>query len=302
MLSAIAAQASYVVLPKDTHAKQTVLEFLVQKFPHISPDIWLERAKNGKLHWQDGRLIDETSSYQAGAKVFYYREVPEETKIPFAEKILFQDAHLLIVYKPHFLPVTPSGNYVNECLVHRLRIKTGIADICPAHRLDRETAGVMLFSVNPKTRHLYHELFKLKQIAKSYHALAELSPSVIKQISQQGLPLIWQVKNRLAKANPSFTMQIIDGEPNSHSVIKLIAVKQNIGLFELSPITGKTHQLRVHMQSLGMPLVNDRFYPILQPKAVDNYNQPLQLLAYQLRFIDPVTQKAHQWQIEGLRL
>ena len=234
--------------------------------------------------------------------------------MPFKEQILFQDEHSIIVYKPHFLPVTPGGNYVNECLVHRLRIATGIDTIAPAHRLDKDTAGVMLMTVNPDTRHAYHQLFLDDLITKDYQAIAKLTPALIalsqrqtpsqSQCQSQALesPIHWTVKNRIEPANPSFTMQVSDGTANSHSEISLVAVKGEYGLFELSPITGKTHQLRVHMQSLGMPLVNDRFYPVLQPKGPDNFQQPLQLLAKRLRFVDPISGRQQDISCEGLVL
>lgn len=302
MTSVRAAQPSYIVLPREVTDKPTVLSFLVSHFARIGEEVWLQRVRDGKVHWQDGTLIDEQTPYQPTARVYYYREVVAETHIPFKEQILYRDAEILIVHKPHFLPVTPSGNYVNECLVHRLRIDTGIETVSPAHRLDRETAGVMLMSLNPHTRHCYHELFKSKTITKEYQALARLTPE-LKQLADAGeleLPIRWTVKNRMKPANPSFLMQVVEGEANTHSEIALVAVQGEFGLFELSPITGKTHQLRVHMLSLGMPLLNDRFYPELLPKTADNFDQPLQLLAYRLRFEDPVTGKQHDWQVEGL--
>ena len=302
MTTVRAAQPSYIVLPRDVTDKPTVLSFLISHFARIGEEVWRQRVQDGKVHWQDGSLIDEGTAYRPTARVYYYREVVEETRIPFREQILYQDDEILIAHKPHFLPVTPSGNYVNECLVHRLRIHTGIETVSPAHRLDRETAGIMLMSLNPDTRHHYHDLFKSKTITKEYQALARLTPE-LKQKADVGelqLPIRWTVKNRMKPANPSFLMQLVEGEPNTHSEIALIAVKGEFGLFELSPITGKTHQLRVHMLSLGMPLLNDRFYPELQPKMADNFEQPLKLLAYRLRFDDPVTGKAHDWQVDGL--
>ncbi|BDM63015.1 RNA pseudouridylate synthase [Shewanella sp. NFH-SH190041] len=304
MTSVRAAQPSYVVLPRDITDKSTVLSFLISHFDRIAAEVWHQRVADGKVHWQDGSLIDASTLYRPTARVYYYREVVAETKIPFTEQILYQDDEILLVYKPHFLPVTPSGNYVNECLVHRLRLRTGIEKLTPAHRLDRETAGVMLFSVNPATRHHYHDLFKSKHITKQYQALARLTPALA-DAARHGsltLPLRWTVKNRMKPAVPSFLMQIVEGEANTHSEIALLAVSGDMGLFQLSPITGKTHQLRVHMQSLGMPLWNDRFYPELQPKAADDFSRPLQLLAYRLCFTDPVTGKAHDWQVDGLSL
>lgn len=303
-LPAKAAQPSYVVMPRVDTEPATVVEFLIQHFPRIDKSIWYQRVEDGKVHWQDGSLIDVLTPYRATARVYYYREVAKETRVPFDEIILHQDEHALVVYKPHFLPVTPSGSFVNECLVHRLRIKTGIETIAPAHRLDRDTAGIVLMTINPLCRHQYHNLFIEGQITKEYQALAKLTPELLAshRAGSLTLPLSWTVKNRLAPASPSFLMQVVEGEANSHSEIQLIEVKGDIGLFTLSPITGKTHQLRVHMLSLGMPLLNDRFYPELLPEAPDRLKMPLQLLAQRLSFIDPISGIRRDIQCQGLAI
>ncbi|MCU7996620.1 pseudouridine synthase [Shewanella glacialipiscicola] len=299
--SARAAQPSHIVLPVDTIDKTTVFAFLVQHFSRIGEEVWRQRILDGKVHWRDGSLIALDTEYRPVARVYYYREVPVETKIPFVEQILFQDDNIILAYKPHFLPVTPSGNYVNECLVHRLRLRTGIDTIAPAHRLDRETAGVILMTVSPETRARYHQLFIDGAIRKDYQAIAKLTPDIIKQYQNGSLtlPLHWTIKNRMQPSEPSFTMEIVTGEANTHSEIGLVAIKGNLGLFHLSPITGKTHQLRVHMQSLAMPLLNDRFYPNLLDRGPDNFAAPLKLMAQRLRFIDPVSGISHDIQCEG---
>ncbi|WP_394129507.1 pseudouridine synthase [Shewanella maritima] len=305
---AIAAQPSYIVLPRESELNgqhfATVLAFLQWRFAQIPAEVWLQRIERGKVHWQGGELITVASAYAPTQRVYYYREVEAETKVPFEAEILHQDEHSLIVYKPHFLPVTPGGNYVNECLVHRLRIATGIDTIAPAHRLDKDTAGLVLFSTNPDTRHLYHQLFLDGAINKQYQAVAKLSTQLMQQqqASQLVLPNHWTVKNRMKPANPSFTMAVVEGEANTHSEISLVQANAQYGLFKLSPITGKTHQLRVHMQSLGMPILHDRFYPTLQPKGPDNFAKPLQLLAQSLNFIDPITQQKRHVEVEGLSL
>jgi tRNA pseudouridine32 synthase / 23S rRNA pseudouridine746 synthase len=302
--SARAAQASYIVLPREVTDKPTVLSFLASQFERIGAQVWRERILAGKVHWQDGSLIELQTPYRATARVYYYREVTAETKVPFEEVILARTEHAILVYKPHFLPVTPSGNYVNECLVHRLRISTGIATITPAHRLDKDTAGVMLMTVNPQTRHLYHKLFIDGTICKQYQAVARLTPELQAKAraGELCLPLHWTVRNRLASAKPSFIQEVVAGEANSHSEISLVAVQGEFGLFELSPITGKTHQLRVHMLSLGMPLLNDRFYPQLQPQGTETFDAPLQLLARRLSFSDPVSGAPVAVECQGLSL
>lgn len=268
----------------------SVLEYLVIKFPDINAEIWQQRILDGKVHWHDGSLISIESPVRPQQRVYYYREVETEPVIPFKEAIVFQDEHILVAHKPHFLPVTPGGKYINECLQNRLRQKTGIDCLQAVHRLDRATAGLVMFSINPETRPRYHNLFETKKIHKTYQAIAyaiNITNNKDALIGRQ-----WQIKNRIVNGEPRFRMQIKDGDPNSYSKIRCLKQNANKALFELNPITGKTHQLRLHMQSIGWPILNDRVYPILQPESADDYSQPLQLLAKELRFTDPVTSLA----------
>jgi len=281
----ISERPSKLSLPQASAGIATVLEYLVIKFPYIDAQIWRQRMVDGKVHWHDGSLITAETPFQAQQRVYYYREVESEPCIPFKETILFQDEHVLVAYKPHFLAVTPGGMYVNECLQNRLQRSTGIDALQALHRLDRVTAGLVMFSVNPDTRHLYHQLFETRQIHKTYQAIAHI---------RDGENLVgheWRVKNRIVQGEPRFRLRVIEGEPNSDSVIRCVQQATQKALFELNPITGKTHQLRIHMQTLGWPILNDKCYPHLQPESADNYSAPLQLLAKELHFIDPITQQ-----------
>ena len=282
---AIAEYPSIVSLPQTNPGVATVLEYLIIKFPLVDAQTWRQRINDGKVHCHDGSLITALSPFKAQQRIYYYREVENEPNIPFKEKIVFQDQHILVAYKPHFLAVIPGGQYVNECLQNRLRRSTGIKTLQALHRLDRVTAGLVIFSVNPDTRHLYHELFESRQIHKVYQAIAKIN---------DGEHLIgkeWEVKNRIVRSEPRFCMCVTEGEANSHSVIRCLEQSNQKALFELNPITGKTHQLRVHMQTLGWPILNDKYYPKLQPKSDDDYCAPLQLLAKKLKFIDPLTKQ-----------
>ena len=282
----ISKYPSKLSLPQTNPGVSSVLEYLIIKFRNIRPEVWQQRVADGKVHWHDGSLITADSPFQAQQRVYYYREVESEPVIPFEEKILFQDEHILVAYKPHFLAVIPTGIYIKECLQNRLREKTGQQNLQALHRLDRPTAGLVLFSVNPATRHLYHELFSARKIHKTYQAIARINEE------EDLVGKEWLVQNRIVQSDPRFLMEMVEGEPNSHSVIRCLAQSGDKALFELNPITGKTHQLRLHMQSLGWPLLNDRFYPTLLPKDEEVYSLPLQLLAKELRFIDPVTQQS----------
>ncbi len=276
---------SSAVMSPDFRQCATVLDFLVQKYPRIPASIWRDRIVAGNVHWEDKTPVTEDSPFQLNQRVFYYREVPDEPVIPFAEQILFQDEQLLVACKPHFLPVTPGGIYVEQCLLHRLRKKTGIDTLTPIHRIDRETAGLVLFSVNPDNRGLYQRMFAEGTISKTYHGIAALGDGAPDDLRGRE----WLVENRMVEAEQWFRMTIGEGEVNARSTVRCVDLQAGRALFELSPLTGKTHQLRVHMMSLGFPLENDLFYPELQPRKPDNYDKPLQLLAKTVAFTDPVT-------------
>jgi len=282
---AIAEQPSHLSLPQTNPGVTTVLEYLIIKFPYIEAQIWHQRVADGKVHYHDQTPITAQSLFEPQQRIYYYREVENEPIIPFEESIIFQDSHILVAYKPHFLPVTPGGIYVSECLQHRLRRSTGCDALQALHRLDRATAGLVLFSTNPDTRHQYHELFQTQKIHKTYQAIAN-THSIKSIVGQE-----WDIKNHITKSEPRFRMCIAPGAANSHSVIRCLQQCDEQALFELNPMTGKTHQLRLHMQALGWPILNDRYYPTLQAQSKDDYQAPLQLLAKQLEFVDPITQK-----------
>ncbi len=289
----ISEHPSKLSLPQTNPGVATVLEYLILRFPYINAQVWQQRIADGKVHCHDGALITAESLFQPQQRIYYYREVESEPSIPFKESIIFQDQHILVAYKPHFLAVTPGGIYVNECLQNRLRHSTGIASLQALHRLDRVTAGLVIFSTNPDTRHQYHHLFKARKIHKTYQAVAKIS-STKNLLGQE-----WHVKNHIEQAEPRFRMCVTKGDANSHTVIRCLQQSTGLALFELNPITGKTHQLRVHMQALGWPILNDKYYPLLQPLSADNYLTPLQLLAKKLEFIDPITQEPRSFSYDG---
>ena len=284
---------SKLSLPQTNPGVATVLEYLVIKFPYVSERVWRQRIIEGKVHLHDGSPLSTQSLFRPQLRVYYYREVEDEPVIPFKETILFQDEHILVAFKPHFLAVTPGGMYVNECLQNRLRHSTGIETLQSLHRLDRVTAGLVMFSVNPDTRRDYHQLFETREINKTYHAIATIMNGE-NLVGEQ-----WEVKNRLVKSEPKFLMRVAEGYANSHSKIRCVEQIANKALFELNPITGKTHQLRVHMQEIGRPILNDKYYPELQPKSADNYSEPLQLLAKTLEFVDPITRRPRFFNYDG---
>ena len=211
----------------------------------------------------------------------------EEPLIPFAEKILFQNDEIVVACKPHFLPVIPGGRYVNECLLGRLQRSTGNTALTPVHRIDRETAGLVLFSANKKTRGLYHELFARGEVDKTYHALADYA--------QPQPENEWWVENRIVRGEPWCRRKVTPGPVNARSHIRLIEAREQRARFALTPVTGKTHQLRIHMSGLGFAIINDRYYPELQPQAADDFEHPLRLIAKGLKFRDPLSGAAMEF-------
>src|SRR5690606_8220866 len=216
----------------------------------------------------------------------------DEPTIPFAESVLHVDAHLVVADKPHFLPVTPSGGFVRETLLARLVRRLGNPDLVPLHRIDRETAGLVLFSANPATRDAYQSLFRLRRIRKHYEAIAPALPGL-------KFPLVRA--SRLEAGEPFFRMNEVDGVSNSETRIDVVGRAGMSWRYTLEPVTGRKHQLRVHMCALGAPIDNDRLYPRLAPVADDDHARPLQLLARGLAFVDPLSGKARTFE-SGLRL
>ena len=286
----ISRYPSCVSLPKLAKPYPSILSFLVQRFPRVGQAEWELRILQGKVLDEAGTAITPETPFVPQQRLFYFREAAEEPLIPLAEKILFQNDELLVACKPPFLPVTPAGPYVNECLLNRLKIKTGNSNLVPLHRIDRETSGLVLFSCNQATRGRYSELFMTGRLEKTYEA-----QSVLAQCPDSS---DWTVENRLVKAEPWFRMQAVAGKVNARSRIKLVAFRQNRAHFLLHPLTGKQHQLRIHLSGLGFSIMNDRYYPELLPKQVDALENPLQLIARRLKFIDPVSGRGMEFESE----
>ena len=288
---------SYLNLPHDKqYIGKPLLCYLRARFPFIAESVWRARLNSGMVVNQRGEPLHENVLYQAGETIFYYREVSreDEPRIPFDEKILWLDNDLIVVDKPHFLPVTPSGRFLRETLLTRLRLHPDlqhldVANISPLHRLDKDTAGVMLFSHNLATRAAYHALFPSHAIQKTYHALAA---------TRLDLAYPLTVRTRLVPSEPFFLMRETAGEANAETRVRLLEQRGDVSLYELQPITGKKHQLRVQMMGLGMPLLNDALYPVVQPENAVDYAKPLQLLAKRLVFIDPITRQRRCFESE----
>lgn len=274
---------SCVVLPHGSWP--SVFDFLVQRFAHIPKATWQQRFEEGHVLDAQGNTLSLASTYVAGARVYYYRDLPNEPELPVSETVLFQDAHLVVVDKPHFMPVTPAGRYVQRSLLVRLKQRLKIDTLSPIHRIDRETAGLVLFSVNPDERDAYHALFRSQQVHKVYEAVAPVVTDV---------PMPCVRKSRMSADALFFKSCEVSGEPNSETHIRLLRTLGTLGLYELKPRTGQRHQLRIHMMAMGLPIVGDQFYPnvLRGPNEDDDHTQTLQLLAKRVNFTDPITGKA----------
>jgi tRNA pseudouridine32 synthase / 23S rRNA pseudouridine746 synthase len=258
----------------------TIAEFLLQRFPEVAASTWAERIARAEVLDEHGVPVTAQRPHQPHLRVFYYRSIVAEPRLPCTETILFQDDLLVVADKPHFLPVTPGGCYLQETLLVRLKRRLGIDTLAPVHRLDRATAGVVVFSVQPATRGAYAALFAQRQVSKHYEAIAPW---------QAALELPMTHRSRLVQDAHFMRMREAPGAPNSETRIELLEVRGGSARYGLSPVTGRKHQLRVHCAALGIPILNDLMYPQLFAQGSDDFARPLRLIAQRLTFRDPVT-------------
>jgi tRNA pseudouridine32 synthase/23S rRNA pseudouridine746 synthase len=277
--------SSRVYLPADK-SYPNLLDFFISQFPHIEKSEWEARFAEGLIMTTDGQAVSSRDAYEPNANthLIYFRRLAKEPEIPFEEEIVFQDDHIVVADKPHFLPVTPSGLYLHQTLLNRLKKKTGIQTLSPIHRIDRDTAGLVIFSVNPNERAQYQNLFRDRMVKKVYEAIAPYSEALEKR-----LPINYQ--SRIEESEHFLQMQEVEGDPNTDTQIELIEINQPWARYRLTPGSGKKHQLRCHLNALGIPIRGDQIYPILTPyQEYDlDFSNPLQLLAKEMHFIDPIS-------------
>ena len=265
----------------------TVLAFLTEHFAGVPQAMWLARMAQGKVVDEFGALVTAERPFQSRLRVYYYRDVPHEPRIPFDEVILYQDAHLVVVDKPHFLPVMPSGGYLQETVLVRLKRRLGIDTLVPIHRIDRDTAGLVMFSVLPASRGAYAALFRERDIQKTYEAVAPWRTDLVFPLTRE---------SRIQEAGHFMLQHEVPGVPNAVTHMEVIEVCGPLARYRLRPVTGQRHQLRVHMAALGLPIVGDGLYPTLTPEGQLDYAHPLQLLAKSVAFIDPVSGQAQRFE------
>ncbi|MFM2119390.1 MAG: hypothetical protein RL722_858 [Pseudomonadota bacterium] len=265
-----------------------LLSFLCERLPALDEAGWRERFNRGEVLAADGRPVRGDEACASHALLWYWRRPPQpEPVVPFEAEVLHVDDELVVADKPHFLPVSPGGRHVQETLLVRLKRQLGVATLSPIHRIDRETAGLVMFCVRPASRDAYQRLLRERALHKVYEAIMPWRDDLP--------PLPEVVASRLEERPGQAFMQMatVAGEPNAVTRITLIErLGADLARYRLEPLTGRKHQLRAQLSALGRPIVGDRIYPVLQPAedpAAPDYREPLQLLARELRFVDPLS-------------
>lgn len=269
----------------------TVGAYMAERFFHLAPERLLSRFDRGEIVARDGTPLTRETPLGVYEFVWYYREPPAEQEIPFEIEVLHIDDDLVVVDKPHFLPTTPGGKYLQNSALVRLRNLLGNPELTPIHRLDRATAGLLMFSARPATRGAYQLLFEHREVQKTYEAVSALPAgwdAASPALAGEPFPLVY--RNHIEKLRGNVCVRVdTDRDPNAETLIELIDADDHVLHTLLKPHSGKMHQLRVHLAALGAGILHDGFYPDLLPEAPDDFARPLQLLARELEFIDPLS-------------
>jgi tRNA pseudouridine32 synthase/23S rRNA pseudouridine746 synthase len=257
----------------------TIRDHLVERLPRVDPARIDEMLHGGEIVNQHGP-IPADAPYAPDSFVWFHRDLPVEIPVPFKIEIIHRDDDILVIDKPHFMATIPRGKHVVETALVRLRKDLDLPTLVPAHRLDRATAGLILFIINPTLRGAYQTMFRDRLVHKQYEAIAPYDRTL-------ELPRI--IHSHIIKERGVIKAQEIDAPPNAETLVELLEHHENLARYRLSPTTGRTHQLRVHMNGLGLPILGDDLYPILTERPLDDFAQPLQLLAKVLAFKDPIS-------------
>ena len=274
----------------------TIAEFMASRFAHLDPGELYRRIDAGEIVGTDGRAIDRHTTPGTHEFVWYHRQLPDEQVLPYTEEIVYADDDLVVVDKPHFLPTTPSGRYLRETTLVRLRVRLDNPHITPVHRLDRPTAGLVMFTARPEVRGAYQSLFEQRRVGKVYEAVSALPTGWdprARTLDGQAVPLVRR-DHLHSPGGPQRTVVRPGLEPNAETTVDVLghgisAAERPVLHTLLRPRTGKLHQLRVQLAALGIPILGDRRYPELLPEAPDDDALPLQLLARELEFTDPLS-------------
>lgn len=302
-------------LTPNNAALVTIADYLVARFYPNDPQIIHARFNTGEVRLDDGTILSSDSPYMPGERIWYFRELADEPQLPSDMPVLYEDEHVLAIDKPHFLPTTPRGSYIAQTALTKLRVREQNPLLIPIHRLDRPTAGVLLFAKTVQARRPFQMMFQHRQASKTYRAVAPVPSDVTaaeQALSTEGL----QVRSHIQKIRDQLQVQQLSEqecaaqgvEPNTLTTVKILRTftpsaqavegwraepalnkKQEWALYDLEPHTGKTHQLRAHLNLLGSPILGDVLYPQVLPDTPDRPEYPLQLLAYSLHFEHPIT-------------
>jgi tRNA pseudouridine32 synthase/23S rRNA pseudouridine746 synthase len=235
-----------------------------------------DKVLAGDVFDADGTALSADTEMTAGAHVYLYRDLPDEVPVPYPMPVLYRDDNIVAVDKPHFLATMPRGSHVAQTALVRLRRDLGLAELSPAHRLDRLTAGVLLFTARREVRGAYQSMFARGEVMKTYLAVSSVQP---------GLAAPQVISNRIVKQRGTLQARIEPGEPNAETRIEPLGA----GRYRLIPRTGRTHQLRLHMAAIGLPIDNDPLYPNVIDVEPGDFTAPLRLIAHRLEFSDPLT-------------
>ncbi|MFH9724912.1 pseudouridine synthase [Streptomyces sp. NPDC017254] len=277
-----------VRLPEDPEGGwATVREHLLDRYATaVGAGRVEEMLREGRFVGVDGPVAGD-DPYTVGRYLWFHRDFPVEEPVPFPIGVVYRDERIVVADKPHFLATMPRGRHVTETALARLRRELGLPRLQPAHRLDRLTAGLVLCVVRPEDRGAYQTLFRDRLVRKEYEAVAPYDPAV-------ELPVT--VRSRIEKERGVMAAREVPGEPNSESRIALVEHRGGLGRYRLVPETGRTHQLRVHMNALGLPILHDPIYPLVREDGSEDFGRPLQLLARTLEFTDPFTGVARSFE------
>ncbi|MFE6104553.1 RluA family pseudouridine synthase [Streptomyces laurentii] len=270
-----------VRLPEDgAGVWRTVREHLVDRYAGaVGAALVGEMVRQGRFVDAGGRAVGGDEPYTAGRYLWFHRDFPAEERVPFEVGVVYRDERIVVADKPHFLATMPRGRHVTETAMARLRRDLGLPGLQPAHRLDRLTAGLVLFVVRPEDRGAYQTLFRDRRVRKEYEAVAPYAQEPV-------LPVT--VRSRIEKERGVMAAREVAGEPNSESWIERVERRGGLARYRLVPETGRTHQLRVHMNALGLPILHDPVYPVVREDGPEDFGRPLQLLARTLEFTDPL--------------